>query len=61
MARPNVWCDITCSECGSIANGSGYFYNGIIKKLRENTKDWVSLDGCVYCPSCWEEHENERV
>lgn len=55
--RPNVWCDITCSQCGAMANGSGYFYNGIIKELRNNTKDWVDNDGTVLCPYCQLENQ----
>lgn len=57
--RPNVWCDITCSQCGALASGSGYFYNGIIKVLRENTKDWVDDGGTILCPEC--QKENEEV
>lgn len=53
------WVDVTCSRCGTIATGSGYYYKGIIKKIQENTKDWHTDGGEVLCPDCWKEMKED--
>lgn len=54
--KPEVWCDITCSKCGCLASGSGYYYKGIISKLRNNTKNWIVDEGMNnICPECQKE------
>lgn len=53
MAKITPWVDITCSNCGCLAEGSGYYHRGIITELQNNTKDWHEEDGSTYCPECW--------
>ena len=55
------WVDITCGRCGSLAAGSGWWHNGIIGKLRDNTKDWIDEDMYGYlCPECQKELQEEQ-
>lgn len=55
------WVDIVCCRCGWIANGSGYYYRGIIKALHQNTKDWHEIRGDVYCPDCYAKLKDEQT
>ena len=55
------WVDISCSRCGTLADGSGYYYRGILTELRKGTKGWTIDD--VYgtiCPRCKKELDEVR-
>lgn len=51
-----IWCEVTCGRCGAAANGCGYYSPERIKKLKQNTKNWVEDENFrVLCPDCKEE------
>lgn len=56
------WVDVTCSRCGRLASYSGYYYPGIINRIREATKDWKAnvYDYPQVCPYCLEELKEEE-
>lgn len=56
------WVDVTCSRCGQVALYSGYYYPGIINRIREATKDWKAdvLEYNQVCPSCFKELKEEE-
>ena len=57
MARKNIiWCEVTCRYCGALASASGYYSADTIRKLKEDTKDWVEDEEyLVLCPECKKE------
>ena len=60
MSKIKPWVDVTCNFCGCIANGSGWYYKGIIGKLKESTKDWIEVNGEYCCPECAKERKEEE-
>lgn len=51
--RKIIWCEVTCGNCGALASDSGYYSPELVKKLKEQTKDWTedAYYG-VLCPEC---------
>ena len=62
MARKNIiYCEVTCRHCGRLAINSGYYSPERIKRLKKETKDWISTeDYPVLCPECQEELEIKK-
>lgn len=60
MQKIVPWVDITCGRCGCLADSSGYYYKGIITKLKQETKSW-RYDNTYgnLCPGCQQEIERE--
>ena len=53
MVKEIIFCEVTCGKCGTVANFSGYYSPARIKKLKQETKAWVSDDNYrVLCPHC---------
>ena len=50
------WVDVSWCQCGCLAEGSGFYYRGIIEVLKKNTKKWKHFNGGYYCPSCAKEY-----
>lgn len=57
MARKNlIWCEVTCGRCGAAANNCGYYSPDLIKRLKQETKNWKEdMDFRNLCPSCQRE------
>lgn len=50
-----IWCEISCSNCGSISAYSGYYSPKRIKALKEEVKrkEWsITKDGNILCSDC---------
>ena len=65
MSRAKVYCEITCSSCGALLKGSGYYKNAsIISKLKSNANEsgwvWDEEFGGNLCPECQKEVKEER-
>ena len=51
-----IWCEVKCLRCGRVANNCGWYSPELIKKLKQETKDWVDdADYSILCPTCKEE------
>lgn len=63
MKRVKIWCDITCSHCGVIADNSGYYSPARIKALKQETKKWENDETRgILCPHCAKElKENGEI
>lgn len=54
MPRKNlIWCEVTCGRCGAAANNCGYYSPDLIKRLKQETKNWEDdPDFRNLCPTC---------
>lgn len=45
---------VMCCRCGEVAEGSGFYYRGIIAAIDKATKDWIYSEEIagVLCPKC---------
>lgn len=56
MRKNIIFCEVTCSQCGSLASKSGYYSPQLIKALKEETKDWIDdKEYGILCPECQKE------
>lgn len=52
MAKVDIWCEVTCSNCGGVI-GTYYRNANTISNLKKKTKDWThTKDGDNLCPEC---------
>ena len=50
-----IWCEVKCLRCGRVANPSGWSSPQRIKKLKQETRDWVEDENySILCPTCKE-------
>lgn len=54
MPRKNlIWCEVACGRCGAAANNCGYYSPDLIKRLKQETKNWTEdLRYRILCPKC---------
>lgn len=63
MPRKNlIWCEVTCGRCGTAANNCGYYSPDLIKRLKQETKNWTEdLDYRILCPTCQREKPTRKT
>ena len=50
-----IWCEVKCLRWGRVANSCGWYSPERIKKLKQETKDWVEDENySILCPTCKE-------
>lgn len=61
MSKSLIWCEVICSCCGGMANASGYYSEKRIKKLKDETKNWIlDNENNILCDVCKEKMKNEQ-
>lgn len=56
--KAQIYCEVTCCHCGGLAGESQYYKNqNTIRRLKEDTKDWIYLKELLgnLCPDCQKE------
>ena len=64
MARAEIFCEVTCGNCGSLSMGSTSYKNAsTISRLKRLTKDWIWSNELAInlCPACQKELKENGV